>query len=75
MATAFVLLNVNLGTEEQVLAKLREIEGIREAYQVYGVYDIITGLEAESAERVKGILEERVRRLDSVRSTLTMIAA
>ena len=74
MATAFVLLNVNLGTEEQVLAELREIEGIRETYQVYGVYDIIARFEAESVERVKGILEERVRGLDNVRSTLTMTA-
>ena len=72
MATAFALLNVNLGTEEQVLAKLREIEGIREAHQVFGVYDIIARFEAESTEGMKGILEDRMRRLDNVRSTLTM---
>ena len=74
MATAFVLLNVNLGTEEEVLARLKEIEGIREAYQVYGVYDIIARVEAESIEGIKGILEGRVRRLVNVRSTLTMTA-
>ena len=75
MATAFVLLNVNLGREEEVLAGLKEIEGIREAYQVFGVYDIIARFEAESMEKIKGILEDRVRRLDNVRSTLTMTAA
>ena len=75
MAIAFVLLNVNLGTEEEILARLREIVGIREVYQVYDVYDIIARFEAESVERVRGILEDRVRRLDNVRSTLTMIAA
>ena len=74
MVIAFVLLNVNLGTEGEVLARLKEIEGIREAYQVYGVYDIIARVEAESIEGIKGILEGRVRRLVNVRSTLTMTA-
>ena len=47
MATAFVLLNVNLGMEDEVLAGLREIVGIREAHQVFGVYDIIARFEAD----------------------------
>ncbi|MCL4355581.1 MAG: Lrp/AsnC ligand binding domain-containing protein [Nitrososphaerota archaeon] len=74
MAIAFVLLNVNLGTEEEILARLREIVGIREVYQVYDVYDIITRFEAESMEKIKGILEDKVRRLVNVRNTLTMTA-
>ena len=73
MATAFVLLNVNLGTEEEVLARLKEIAGIGEVHQVYGVYDIVARVEAESIGGIKGILEGKVRRLDNVRSTLTMI--
>ncbi|MDG6899796.1 MAG: Lrp/AsnC ligand binding domain-containing protein [Nitrososphaerota archaeon] len=71
----FVLLNVNLRTEEEVLARLKEVAGIREVHQVYGVYDIVTRGEAESIAGIKGILEGKVRRLDNVRSTLTMIVA
>jgi DNA-binding Lrp family transcriptional regulator len=74
MAIAFVLLNVNLGTEEEVLARLREVEGVKEAYEIFGVYDIIARLEAESTEKVRSILQERVRKLDNVRSTLTLMA-
>jgi DNA-binding Lrp family transcriptional regulator len=74
MAIAFVLLNVNLGTEEEVLAGLREVEGVKEAYEIFGVYDIIARLEAESTEKVRSILQERVRKLDSIRSTLTLMA-
>jgi DNA-binding Lrp family transcriptional regulator len=74
MATAFVLLNVNLGTEEEVVARLREVEGVKEAYEIFGVYDIIARLEAENSEKVRGILQEGVRKLDNIRSTLTLMA-
>ena len=74
MAIAFVLLNVNLGTEEEVIARLREVEGVKQAYEIYGVYDIIAILEAENTDKVRDILQERVRKLDNIRSTLTLMA-
>ena len=73
MATAFVLLNVDLGKDDEVLTKLRELDGVKQAYQVYGVYDIIAKLEGEDIEGLKSTLQEKVRRLDYVRSTLTLI--
>lgn len=74
MAIAFVLLNVNLGTEEEVVARLKEVEGVKEAYQIFGVYDIIARLEAENTDKVRGILQESVRKLDNIKSTLTLMA-
>lgn len=74
MAVAFVLLNVNMGKEEEVLARLGKIEGVQKAYQVYGVYDIVSKLEAESTEKVKELIQGKVRRIEDVRSTLTMLA-
>lgn len=73
MATAFVLLTVSLGTEEEVLHKLREIVGIKSAYQIYGIYDIIARVEGGSADDVKHTLQEKVRRLGDVRNTLTLM--
>lgn len=74
MAIAFVLLNVNLGTEEEVVERLRKVEGVKEAHQIFGVYDIIARLEAENTDKVRGILQEGVRKLDNIRSTLTLMA-
>jgi DNA-binding Lrp family transcriptional regulator len=74
MAVAFVLLNVNLGTEGEVMTKLREIEGVKGAYQVFGVYDIMAKIEAEDAAKLKDVLQGRLRRLGNVRSTLTLMA-
>ena len=73
MSIAFVLLNVNLGTERSVVARMREIEGVKKAWQVYGVYNIIAKVEAESIEKMKGILQGKIRRLDNIRSTLSLM--
>ncbi len=47
MALAFILVNTELGQEKVVLGILRAIPAVRNAYEVYGVYDIILKVEAE----------------------------
>jgi DNA-binding Lrp family transcriptional regulator len=68
-----VLVNADLGAEEDLLKKLREIPNVREVYVVYGVYDIVARVEADTMEKVKETITWHIRRLDKVRSTLTMI--
>ncbi|MCS7094787.1 MAG: Lrp/AsnC ligand binding domain-containing protein [Thaumarchaeota archaeon] len=73
MPIAFVLINTEIGSEEEVLRKLQSISAVREAYAVYGVYDIVAKVEAENMEKLKEIVSWNIRRLDKVRSTLTML--
>ncbi len=73
MATAYVLINTDMGYEGDVLKELKNIPGIKEVYLVYGVYDIIAKVEADSMEQVKEIITWKIRRLEKVRSTLSMI--
>ncbi|MEM2103418.1 MAG: Lrp/AsnC ligand binding domain-containing protein [Candidatus Bathyarchaeia archaeon] len=73
MPKAFVLINTEIGSEAEVLRDLKKIEGVEEAYSVYGVYDIIAKVTAETMDKLKEIVTWRIRRLDKVRSTLTMI--
>ncbi|MGC8569016.1 MAG: Lrp/AsnC family transcriptional regulator [Nitrososphaeria archaeon] len=73
MATAYVLINTDMGYEGDVLKELKNIPGVKEVYLVYGVYDIIAKVEAESMEQVKEIITWKIRRLEKVRSTLSMI--
>jgi DNA-binding Lrp family transcriptional regulator len=74
MPMAFVLINAEIGAEEDVLNELRKIKSVKEAYIVYGVYDIVAKVEAESMDKLKDMVSWNIRRLDKVRSTLTMIA-
>ncbi|MBS7647307.1 MAG: Lrp/AsnC ligand binding domain-containing protein [Candidatus Bathyarchaeia archaeon] len=73
MPKAFVLINTEIGSEADVLKDLKKIEGVEEAFAVYGVYDIICRVSAETMDKLKEIVTWRIRRLDKVRSTLTMI--
>jgi len=71
---AFVLINTEMGSETEVLGALRKIANVKEAYIVYGVYDIVAKVEAESMDKLKDIITWNIRRLNKVRSTLTMMA-
>jgi len=73
VALAYVLINAETGTEGELLDELMRIEGVEEAYIVYGVYDIITKIRAEDMDKLKEIISWRIRRLPKVRSTLTMM--
>jgi len=73
MPTAFVLINTETGFMDEVLKELSKIEGVKEAYSVYGVYDIIAKVEAQTMDGLKDIVTWKIRRISNVRTTLTMI--
>jgi DNA-binding Lrp family transcriptional regulator len=73
MSIAFVLINTDLGEGTDVSKTLREIPEVKEVYGVYGVYDFVVRLEAESMQELKNVITSKIRRLNHVRSTLTMI--
>ena len=70
---AYVLINTELGQEAQVVSELREVEGITKISSLYGIYDVIAQVEADSMEKVKEIVFNKIRRLDSVKTTITLI--
>lgn len=73
LPAAIVLINTDAGGEDEVMEKLRGINEVTEAYIVYGVYDIVAKVEAESIEKLKDIVTNVIRKIPKVRSTLTMI--
>lgn len=75
MPTAFVLINAEMGLELDVLKDLRKVEGVDEAFAVYGVYDVIVTVRAKTMDKLKEIITRRIRRIEKVRSTLTLIVS
>ena len=73
MKIAYVLINTELGLEETVIKRLNEIQQVKEIHAVYGVYDIITQVEATNTEELKDLISSKIRRIEGIRSTLTMI--
>lgn len=70
---AYVLVNTELGQEAAVVEELSVVPGISSVHSLYGIYDVIVEVEAETMEKVKEIVFNNIRRLDSVKTTITLI--
>jgi DNA-binding Lrp family transcriptional regulator len=73
MLRAFVMLNVESGSEENVLKHLKTLDNVEEAYVSYGVYDIIIKVKADTMEDLKETVTRKIRSSDKVQSTLTLV--
>ena len=67
-----MLVNTEIGSENGVLKGLNNISEVKEAHRLYGVYDIIARVESDTMLNLKDAIN-RIRQLEKVRSTLTMI--
>ena len=72
MAEAYVLMNCDLGAEDDVIGGLKQIEQVREEHGTFGAYDIIAKGEAESADKLREAITWKIRKMDKIRSTLTL---
>ncbi len=73
MPTAIVLINAESGGENDIFEKLKTIPQVSEVYIVYGVYDLVAKVEADSMDSLKEVISSTIRRIPKVKSTLTMI--
>ena len=72
MSSAYAMINTAPDKMEAVLEKIKEIEGVEEAYMLYGVYDIIAEVNAGNVEELKTMIQN-IRKLKHVLSTLTLL--
>ena len=73
MPLGYVLMNVELGSDEAVAKEVRKIPNVKECHRLYGIYDVIAKVEAESLDTLKQIIT-KIRKLEGVRSTVTTIS-
>ena len=73
MPQAYVLFNVESGSEDSVLKQLRSLSNVQESYVSYGVYDLIVRIKADTMELLKELVTHKIRNISQVRSTLTLI--
>ena len=73
MATAYVLVNCELGSEEEVISELKSIEGVKEVHGTFGAYDILAKVESDQVEALREAITWKVRKIPKIRSTLTLM--
>ena len=72
MPNAFLLIKTKSNFETRFIRELKKIGEIEYAFAVYGVYDIIAKVNAESAPKLNEITRH-IRTLKWVGSSLTMM--
>ena len=73
MATAYVLINCELGAEESIIQQLKNIDSVIEVHGTFGAYDILVKVESSAVETLREIITWKIRKIDQIRSTLTLM--
>ena len=78
MPTSYILINSDLGTDESIITKIKEILSNEKDIQyeiqgVYGVYDIVLKLSSDDMDTLRSTVTNKIRKITSVQSTLTMM--
>ncbi len=75
MVIAYILITSKSGAEKNVAEQLMLQEGIEEADVLYGEYDIIAKVKVEDVSQLSDFIMEKVRSIDGVQRTSTLIVA
>jgi DNA-binding Lrp family transcriptional regulator len=73
MATAYVLINCELGKEEAIIENLKHLDFVKEVHGTFGAYDIIAKIEHAEKEKLREIIIWSIRKIKHIRSTLTLM--
>jgi DNA-binding Lrp family transcriptional regulator len=78
LPTSYILINSDLGTDESIITKIKEILGDENNIQyeiqgVYGVFDIVLKLSSDDINTLRSTITNKIRKITSVQSTLTMM--
>jgi len=73
MAAAYVLINCDLGFDVEIIDEIKQLEEVKEVHGIFGAYDIIVKLESDNVDNLRDIITWKIRKLNRVRSTLTLM--
>jgi DNA-binding Lrp family transcriptional regulator len=73
MITSFVLIRTKPGKESEVCDEFTKMPEIKECFHLSSEYDMITKIDAEDFEEMGQIIMEKVRFLQNVIDTKTLL--
>ena len=73
MTIAYILINCELGAEETIMEKLKEIEQVKEVFGTIGTHDMMVKLDAENFEKVRDIVSRNIQKIEKIRTISTLV--
>ena len=72
MKSAYVLINCDIGSGEDVISHLKTIDGVKEVHGTFGAYDVIVKIESDNHDTLRDTITWKIRKMERIRSTLTL---
>jgi DNA-binding Lrp family transcriptional regulator len=73
MTIAYVLIKSDLGAEQKVIEQLEKIDQVLQVERTFGDYDMVVKMESEHIEKIRENISWNIKKIDKIRSTLTLI--
>ena len=73
MATAYVLINCEFGSEDAIIQQLKSIDNVKEVQGTVGAYDVLIKIESDHGEKIRDTITHKIRKIEKIRSTLTLM--
>ena len=70
---AFVLVKLAAGLEQKVLSQIRQVKGVKDVYLTFGGWDAILMSEADTLDKLSGLVVREIRAIHGVQSTETLV--
>jgi len=74
MVIGVTMINVLPGYEKAAYRELRNIEGIKDVYHVFGQYDFVVIIDVEDLSILNAVVD-RIRESETVTATQTIVGA
>jgi DNA-binding Lrp family transcriptional regulator len=71
VVTAYILIQTEIGKAAQVARDIVQIEGVQQAEDVTGPYDVIVRAEARNLDELGRLVVAQVQAVDGITRTLT----
>lgn len=72
MEIAYILIQCDLGSEEDIIREIMKIPQTKEVRGTYGIYDIFCKVESNSKDELDTVVTSKIRKIPKIRSTITL---
>ena len=73
MTVGYVLINCELGSEEEIIEKIKKLDQTKEVFETIGSTDIIAIVESDNLEKLRELVSWNIQKIDKIRKTVTLI--
>lgn len=72
MEIAYILIQCDLGSEEQIIKEIMQIPEVKEVRGTYGIYDVFCKVQSDTKEILDQVITNKIRKIQKIRSTITL---